>query len=288
MKSSELLKKLSFSRPEQSLYLLAIAFVVVALAALWIDLRLGIAVLVLFSAASYALNIVLATKQNGSLWKSFRQLEAFQQLFYFVSPRLPLPPTRLGAASPDLLLLLCKEILSTKPRFVVECGAGISTLVMGYLLEKNGQGQMVTLEHDPVWAERVARWVTEHQLDAHVKVVYAPLVEQSVAGKTYTWYDAAVYQPLVATHAIDLLFIDGPPDYVHPDARFPALAFLRPYLSPRCVIVMDDTERQDEAKAARIWAEELDYQLELLAHLEKGAGVLRPRFTSTIQEQPTP
>ena len=80
----------------------------------------------------------------------------------------------------------------------------------------------------------------------------------------------------------------APPDYVHPDARFPALAFLRPYLSPRCVIVMDDTERQDEAKAARIWAEELDYQLELLAHLEKGAGVLRPRFTSTIQEQPTP
>jgi predicted O-methyltransferase YrrM len=288
MKLYESLKNLCSSRPDQLLYLLGIGFVVVALAALWIDLRLGIAVVVLFSAGSYALNIVLATKQNGSLWKSFRQLEAFQQLFYFVSPRLPLPPTRLGAASPDLLLLLCKEILSTKPRFVVECGAGISTLVMGYLLEKNGQGQMVTLEHDPVWAERVARWVTEHQLDAHVQVVYAPIVEQSVAGKSYTWYDAATFKPLLATHEVDMLFIDGPPDYVHPDSRFPALAFLRPRFSPCCVIVMDDTERQDEAKAARIWAEELDYHLDLLVHLEKGAGVLRPRFTATIQEQPTP
>ena len=276
MKLYEPLKYLSFPRPDLLLYLFAISFVVVALGALWINLRLGMAVLVLFTAAAYAVNILLVRKQNGSLWKSYRQLESFQQLFYFISPRLPLPPTRLGAASPDLLLLLCREVLLTKPRLIVECGAGVSTLVMGYLLEKNGQGQMVTLEHDPVWAERVARQVTEHQLEAYVKVVYAPLVEQSIAGKSYRWYDAEVYQPYLAKDAIDLLFVDGPPDYSHPEARFPALPCLRHRFSPDCVIVMDDTERQEEANAARLWAKELDYQLDFFVHLEKGAAILRP------------
>ncbi len=42
------------------------------------------------------------------------------------------------AASPDFFKLLVETILSEKPKLVVELGSGISTILTGKALEKNG------------------------------------------------------------------------------------------------------------------------------------------------------
>lgn len=207
---------------------------------------------------------------------TFQQTAALMQLVNLIHPRLPLPPLRIGAASPDLLLLLCEAVLTKRPQTLVECGAGVSTLVQGYLLEKLGHGKLYSLEHDAFWAKRVDSWVTEHGLNDFVTIVYAPLTEQLVDGKKVDWYDAQQIQALINDlRPVDFLFVDGPPGDTA-DTRWPALTHLRSALAADAEIIMDDTGRANEELAAKAWAKQLDYELEFINN-EKGAGWLHPR-----------
>jgi len=247
---------------------LALAFMLMAFAMIFV---VGLLLLIY-----YRLNIEFGIQQEANSHLSFQQSAALQQLLTLIKLRLPLPPMRLGAASPDVLLLLCKVILTKQPQTLVECGAGVSTLVQGYLIEKLGRGKLYTLEHDLLWAERVTRWVAEHQLTDYVTIIYAPLTDQRAEGNHVNWYEAQRVQSLLKTlPPIDFLFVDGPPGETS-DVRGPAIPLLRAALAPDAHIILDDTGRPNERRAAEKWAQQLGYELELINN-EKGAGWLQPR-----------
>lgn len=283
MQLYEQLNYLMVSRPNRLLFLFGVGLTLLSLIGLWINIRLGMAVIVLFIAGAYLVNVLYWRVHQQRLKTNYRQLEALHLLMNVISFRIPLSLSE-GAASPDLLLLLCREILTRKPQCVVECGAGVSTLLIGYALEKVGQGQLISLEHDEGWTNRVTHWVKEHGLEARIQVIHAPLAQHASAQETYQWYAAEAYQPaLSAQPPIDLLFVDGPPGHHQTHTRLPAVPILRQYFSPRCMIVMDDTARQSEAYTARVWADQLNYHLTNLQDFARGAAVLQPNVNADNQ-----
>lgn len=182
-----------------------------------------------------------------------RQAGALLQLYREISPRRTLPRTRGWAASPDFLLTLYRTVREHRPELVVEVGSGVSTLVTAYALQQNGSGRLVSLDHDPVFADRTRYTLLEHGVAGGVEVRDAPLETVRIGDGEWRWHPPEAFQDL---KAIELLVVDGPPGSAGKLARFPALPLLRSRLAPGARVLLDDGARQEERLAAERWQEE--------------------------------
>ena len=144
-----------------------------------------------------------------------------------------------------LRLCIAHALASRGP--TLECGSGLSTLLLGVVAARRGYEHWA-LEHLPAWADKVMRAATRHRIHA-ARVCDAPL--RSYAG--YTWYDTASL-PLPQPFA--MVVCDGPPADT-PGGRYGLVPVLRDSLQPGCVILLDDAEREHERAIARRWQTEL-------------------------------
>jgi len=208
----------------------------------------------------------------------YRRTEAWVAIHAILGPRAPLGPTGAWVASPELLHELMVLIFETRPQRIVELGSGMSTVVCAYALQKLGAGgTVVSLDHEPRFAEITRRKLIQHGLEGVASVVDAPLCATSPELGGLPWYDVpaeAVSEP------IDLLVVDGPPGGGNALTRFPALPALRRHLSPGAVIVVDDAKRPGEQEIVRRWhAQAPEFSVEQRC-TEKGTAILR-RLTGT-------
>lgn len=204
--------------------------------------------------------VLLAATAVGAVGPLFRlarnevrQAAALMQLYRELSPRRMLPRTRGWAASPDFLLALYRTIRERRPELVVEVGSGVSTLISAYALQQNGSGRLVSLDHDPVFADRTRYTLSLHGVAGGVEVRDAPLEPTRIGAGEWQWHPPETFHDL---KAIELLVVDGPPGRAGKLARFPAVPLLRSRLAPGARILLDDGARQEERQAARRWKEE--------------------------------
>ena len=130
----------------------------------------------------------------------------------------------------------------------LECGSGLSTLLLGAVAQQRGKEHWA-LEHLPEWAARVHRSLSRHQVHA-VKLCTAPL--KTYAG--YAWYDPPLAR---MPSAFSMVVCDGPPaDTV--GGRYGLVPVMRRRLAPGCVILLDDAVREHERAIARRWEYELE------------------------------
>jgi predicted O-methyltransferase YrrM len=203
--------------------------------------------------------------------RQFQQIEALTSLYYALRPRHPLPPTRLWAASPDLLWYLYRTVREAGRTRILECGSGVSTLIFAYALQERGEGRVYALEHDEAYARSTRDLLRQHQLQDWAEVRHAPLSPVDLHGETWPWYDTAA----IPQQSFDLIFVDGPPGGTRDHARFPAVPLLRDRLADGGLILLDDHSRPDEADIGRRWLEHYpELAAETLPH-EKGTLLLR-------------
>ncbi|NJK89602.1 MAG: class I SAM-dependent methyltransferase [Myxococcales bacterium] len=203
----------------------------------------------------------------------YRLLEGLTAIYSTLAPRIPLPPMRGWPVSPDFGALLVTEVLEHGPKVIVEAGSGVSSLLMGYALQKTGEGSLYSLEHDPSHADRSRALVRAHHLESYVQVIHAPLVQHGLDGShACIWYDLTRIRDV---RDIELLVIDGPPGALGPLARYPAVPLLVDRLVPHCRVVIDDAAREDELEAVRRWLREgYGFKDGRIVDCEKGAIVL--------------
>lgn len=204
--------------------------------------------------------------------RTFRQLEALQNLHQLVGVRRALPPSRGWALSPDLLVVYVEEILRRDPRYVLECGSGLSTVWAAYALQRlGGTGRVIALDHDAVFAEKTRALLAEHELTELAEVRHAPLTPVDLPGDSWQWYDPSALKDV---HDVDVVLIDGPPKPSAVQARYPAVPLLRELLAPGAVLLVDDAAREDEQAILQRWvAEWPELTCEQLPY-EKGAARL--------------
>lgn len=197
----------------------------------------------------------------------YRQIESLEALNRLLALSTPLPPLRGWAGSPDFLLAIARHALRAKPRRMVECSSGASTIVLARCAQLSGCGHVFSLEHDPDYARQTRAELASRDLAAWATVVDAPLLPCPAVGGQ-AWYSLA---GLSDGHApVDMLVIDGPPQSTAPLARYPALPMLWPKLDPDCVAFLDDAARSDEAAAVRRWLQEFPSLRAVSIPCEKG------------------
>ena len=192
-------------------------------------------------------------KQEQQSINLFRQVQAYYNLMKYLRSTILLPPLRGWAASPDFLLVIAEHARQEKPKVIIECGSGASSVVLAQCVKLNGEGQVFSLEHDPKYSQRTRELLEKNRLNNYVTLVDAPLKKYSRNGEKYQWYSL---ENLPKLYEIDMLVIDGPPAYLGPKARYLALPKFIDKFSKNCSAFLDDAGRESERSCIKSWSEE--------------------------------
>lgn len=201
-----------------------------------------------------ALVLAAMRRLRTALAEQLQQSQSLLFLHKHLSNDQPLPAFDSAALFPDAAATLVGLIRTRKPRLVVELGSGTSTLIAALCLRDLGCGRLISLEHDPRYSESTRDQLRLHGLEAFADVVDAPLVPQTVNGRSHSWYDPGALNGIDVP--VDLLIVDGPPRKVQPLARYPALPLLIARLSADALVFVDDTNRSDKREMVRRWQTE--------------------------------
>ena len=191
------------------------------------------------------LSRLMVTRQR----EATREAEALAQLFRGFEPRAPMPSSGYWALNPTELLELWYVLDHRRPELVLELGSGVSSTWIGYAVERY-QGRLVSVDHDPEYAQRTRAQLRRHGLTGVAEVRDAPLGPLDVDGESYRWYAPAAFDGLAG---VALLLVDGPPGGTGPHARYPAFPLLEEKLSGRATVLLDDADRPDEQEVIRRW-----------------------------------
>lgn len=177
--------------------------------------------------------------------------EAYQSLCERLGLDKGIPYTPKWSAEADFLEWLVEAVSGGRPAQVIECSSGLSTLVLARACERAGSGMVWSLEHEAEYTQATRAALAAYGLQDWATVIHAPLRSTPLAEGTWQWYDLSRLPPLRA----DLLVIDGPPGFLQPLSRYPALPMLASRLAAGCVVLVDDAARADEQEMLDRWCE---------------------------------
>ena len=182
----------------------------------------------------------------------------------------------------DEYLVACIDHALTSRGPILECGSGLSTILIGAIAKKRGHCHWA-LEHTPWCASKVQRYLNKYKLDSVVLSV-KPLKDFG----DFCWYDA----PLESMpDSFFLVICDGPPGSTK-GGRYGLVPIMRKKLRPGCVILLDDAGREQELTIAKRWEVELGAPFEIIGtnkpYIEMtltGMKHLHPAYQGTVPDR---
>jgi hypothetical protein len=167
---------------------------------------------------------------------TYRRLAALHNLYAMLSVQARVPVTTDEAGSPEVWLMLVDLMRAERPRLVVACGSGASTLWCALAVQRFGlDTRIVALDDDAERASETRRLVAEHGVAEHVDVRYAPLEAADIDGHEVPWYARRAWADL---DDIGLFVVVGCPPGTGAGRRA-ALALLGEQLAGGGAIVVD-------------------------------------------------
>lgn len=126
---------------------------------------------------------------------------------------------------------------------ILECGSGLSTLLLGIIAEDKGF-DICTLEHHVSWANHVKKYLSQLNI-TRVKVCFAPLISY----ENFQWYDISGSDTF---QDFSLVICDGPPHDTQ-GGRYGLLPLMYQKLADKSTILLDDYIREEEKSIVKEW-----------------------------------
>ncbi|HET6890279.1 MAG TPA: hypothetical protein VFH31_04195 [Pyrinomonadaceae bacterium] len=147
---------------------------------------------------------------------------------------------------------LAKRAVATEGP-ILECGSGLTTLVVGYLAGKR-KVETWSLEDNADWYRRVSNAIEKHRVPG-VNLCLSP----SRRYDGFNWYDPPLGQ---MPARFSLVICDGPPDLAS-GGRYGLLPILGNRLEPGAVILFDDAREAGQPEVLQRWRAERGVSIEL-------------------------
>jgi hypothetical protein len=151
------------------------------------------------------------------------------------------------AANLDYLEEVAKNAATTEGP-ILECGSGLTTLLLGMLAGRRGVA-IRSLEHSAEWQQRISTVLTQNRI-ANVEVLNSPLRDYG----DYCWYDPPLGE---LPENFRLVVCDGPPGMTK-GGRYGLLPIFGARLPEGAIIILDDAGRPGEVELVNRWQRELD------------------------------
>jgi hypothetical protein len=187
-----------------------------------------------------------------------------------------------NAYGPELaaIMFLARVVRRQRPRLILECGAGISTLFLAGVLSdvhgRDGDIRYITLEESADVAAKMTASIAKGGFQRFTSVITLPLAETAEGGRRTLWYDLddAMLRDLTGGRPLDMMLLAGPSD-PH-SSRFAAVPRLLPHARSGTCFFLDDAQRAGELEIARHWAARP--YVELLGLKDVGEGLLAGQY----------
>ncbi len=142
---------------------------------------------------------------------------------------------------------------------ILECGSGLSTLLLGVVAARNGN-EVWSLEHNAEWGDKVQHLLHHWQLAA-VRLT----IDELQYYDDFEWYrlpSADMPQQFA------VIVCDGPPGNTY-GGRYGLLPVMAKYLGANCSILLDDYERAEEQAIVTRWQNEIPCVVEAYGDAEQ-------------------
>ena len=154
----------------------------------------------------------------------------------------------------DEYLAACIDHAMSSRGPILECGCGLSTILIGAIAKQRGQHHWA-LEHLPEWSTKVQSYLDRYRLDS-VTLFSTPLKDYG----EFVWYDAPLeFLP----DSFALVICDGPPGGTK-GGRYGLIPIMSERLATGCTILLDDVVRESERAIANRWQAETGATIEIL------------------------
>jgi len=181
------------------------------------------------------------------------------------------------AARIDLLMEVVKRAAMTNGP-ILECGSGLTTILMGLFAARRGV-KVYSLEHFDEWGARVLGCIQQFGIP-NVDILSTPLRNFG----EFEWYDV----PLADLPANFSLFLcDGPPGETR-GGRYGLWPVMRERLAPNAVIILDDTEREGELEVLRRWQSDSSFEVTMHESANGSFAVLTQTIPVVVQYEFSP
>lgn len=195
----------------------------------------------------------MADNIKNQNYYNYNRIDALFSIHQLIKLRSPLPIMHDWAISSDYAHFLLRTILNKGNGNIIDIGSGISTILLGYAVERNGSGKVISLEHDKDYYSQTLALIKEHKLEKYIDLNYCPLIDVDIDGKSWIWYDISEVD---FPRDIVLISVDGPPGNTQKLARYPAVPLLKNHIKKGTTILLDDAKRTEEDEIADLWSKE--------------------------------
>lgn len=199
--------------------------------------------------------------------------ESYRSLCNRLDLKHGIPYVEKWSACADFLELISDQVLTLKPDNILECGSGLTTLILARSCQLKGYGHVYTLENGEQYAEQTRSVLDTYGLQTYATVIHAPLVEYTLEDKSYHWYSLTE----LLVEQVNMFVIDGPPGFIQKNSRYPALPLLHERLADGCLIYLDDAAREDELEIVQLWQQQFSDTVFEYLSFERGCnkGMIR-------------
>lgn len=133
---------------------------------------------------------------------------------------------------------------------VLECGTGLSTILLGIIGQKTGN-RVYSLEHDDFWCQKVTSILNKFKI-ANVEIFVNNLKNYG----DFEWYDPPVNS---LPDKFNIVICDGPPSFTR-GGRYGLIPVMKDRLAGG-IILLDDYSRKAEQIIVKKWQN--DYNLSI-------------------------
>lgn len=196
----------------------------------------------------------LGNKITSELNTTYNRVDALLSIHNLININAPLPIMNEWRISSDYAHEIVSCLLENKGD-VIDIGSGVSTILLGYAVKRNGIGKVTAIEHSEKYYKETKELIAAHNLTEYCDLYLCPLTEYNINEEKWIWYNI---DDIILPQNIILLSVDGPPGSTQYMARYPALPILKKYLSEKYTVFLDDGYRKEEAEISKKWKAEFN------------------------------
>lgn len=151
-----------------------------------------------------------------------------------------------GFSGRDEYLAACLGEVLESDGPILECGSGLSTLLLGAVAQVTGRA-LWSLENSEIWGSKTQKALDKYGITS-VRLCVAPLKDYG----EFSWYEPLLVE---MPDRFSLVICDGPPRKTH-GARYGLLPLMKNQLCGQCIILFDDVVSEQEEAILLRWVEE--------------------------------